>query len=197
MHNHTHHHYTHHIDHQPHDRSGRRRRGPGGHGRGRGEGRRATRGAVAQSILVLLAEQPRHGYEPITALEERSGGRWRPSPGAVYPALRKLEDRGLISAVDDDGKTRYELTETGTRWVESAAEVGYREPWAEAGIGRRGDLNRALGELTGPVRQIARYGTPEQQAGAQAALQQATRTLYELLATPPAAEAPARDETDQ
>lgn len=190
MRKHTQHFTSRPDDPEARDRGYRRRRGPAGHGHGRGPGRRASRGAVAQSILVLLGEQPRHGYELITALEERSGGRWRPSPGAIYPALRKLEDRGLISSVDDDGKTRYELTDAGRKWVAAAAEVGYREPWADAGTGPRGDLHRALGELTGPVRQIARYGTPEQQAAAEAALRSATRTLYDLLANPPAAEAP-------
>ena len=166
------------------------RRGPGGHGRGRGGGHRAARGAVAQSILVLLAEQPRHGYELITALEERSGGRWRPSPGAIYPALGKLVERGLITATEVDGTTRYELTPLGRTWVASAAEVGFTEPWAQAGAGRRGDLHRALGELVGPVRQIGRFGTPEQAAAAEALLKQTTVKLYTLLARPPDADLP-------
>jgi DNA-binding PadR family transcriptional regulator len=144
---------------------------------------------VAHSILTLLGEQPRHGYELITALEERSGGRWRPSPGAIYPALRKLVERGLISATEVDDKTRYELTDTGREWVSSAAEVGYTEPWTEAGAGRRGDLHRAFGELSGPVRQISRFGTPEQAAAAEAALKQATAKLYAVLA----AQAPSPD----
>ncbi|HWL45333.1 MAG TPA: PadR family transcriptional regulator [Ilumatobacter sp.] len=177
------------------------RRGPGGHGRGRGGGggRRASRGAVAQSILVLLGEQPRHGYELITALEERSGGRWRPSPGAVYPALTKLVERGLIRASTSsdegaDGKTRYELTETGRTWVDGATEVGFTEPWAEARAGRQGDLHRALGELVGPVRQIARFGTSAQAAAAEEVVKEATAKLYTLLATPPTPTSPAETE---
>ena len=55
---------------------------------------RARRGAVRGAILRLLAERPMHGYELITELEERTGGRWRPSPGSVYPALAQLEDEG-------------------------------------------------------------------------------------------------------
>lgn len=180
-------------DHEFADWSHEHRRGPGGHGRGRGGGpgaRRAGRGAVAQSILVLLAEQPRHGYELITALEERSGGRWRPSPGAVYPALTKLVERGLIvasaSAADDaSGSTRYELTDAGRAWAEGAAEIGFTEPWAEAASGRRGELHRAFGEFAGPVRQIARFGTPEQARAAEAVVKEATAKLYAILATPP------------
>jgi len=180
-----------HQNHQQNEHQNHRR-GPGGHGRGRGRGPgRAGRGAVGQSILTLLAEQPMHGYELITALEERSGGRWRPSPGAIYPALRRLTEKQLITASEanaegDGGKVRYELTDSGRTWVTAAAEVGYTEPWAEAGRGQHGELHRALGELAGPVRQIGRYGTAEQATAAEAALKQATAALYAILATPPA-----------
>lgn len=175
-----------HINHDHHQHA--HRRGPHDHGRGRGPGRRAGRGAVGQSILTLLAERPMHGYELITALEERSGGRWRPSPGAIYPALRRLTEKQLIIATEaegTDGKVRYELTDTGRKWVTAATEVGYTEPWAEAGAGQHGELHRALGELTGPVRQIARFGTADQAAAATAALKEATAKLYGILATPP------------
>lgn len=179
------------------------RRGPEGHGRGRGpgrtrgtgrggEGRRAGRGAVGQSILTLLGERPMYGYELITALEERSGGRWRPSPGAIYPALRRLTEKQLITASTDeaegaDGKLRYELTDTGRTWVKAAAEVGYTEPWAEVSRSHQGELHRALGELVGPVRQIGRFGTPEQAAAAELAIKEATAKLYGILANPPTA----------
>jgi len=169
QHDHQHDHHTH-------------RRGPGGHGRGRGGGRRASRGAVGQSILTLLDEQPMLGYELITALEERSGGRWRPSPGAIYPALRKLTDKGLITSVEEDGKHRYSLTDDGRQAVSAAAEVGYTEPWAQVGNTSRGELHRAFGELTGPVRQIGRFGTPEQSEAAEAVLKDATAKLYSILA---------------
>lgn len=180
--------YEHH-NHEHSDAGHSHRRAAEGHGRGRGPGgrgagRRAGRGAVAQSILVLLGEQPRHGYELITALEERSEGRWRPSPGAIYPALTKLVERGLIEATEADGKTRYELTDRGRTWVAGATEVGFTEPWAQAGAGHRGDLHRALGELVGPVRQIARFGTPAQATAAEAAVKEATTKLYAILAEP-------------
>ena len=59
--------------------------GPGGPGRpGRGRGR-SRRGDVRAAILRLLGEQPMHGYQILGELAERSGGRWRPSPGSVYP----------------------------------------------------------------------------------------------------------------
>ena len=70
--------------------------GPGGHFRGgRGRGRR---GDVRAALLVLLAEEPRNGYQLIQEISERSGGVWQPSPGSVYPALSQLEDEGLVVA---------------------------------------------------------------------------------------------------
>src|SRR5689334_17337560 len=62
--------------------------GWGGGGGGWGVGRRARRGDVKFFILEILAEGPRHGYDVIAALEQRSGGRYRPSPGSVYPTLQ-------------------------------------------------------------------------------------------------------------
>src|SRR5690349_11942593 len=70
--------------------------GPG-HGGGRfGRGRKARRGDIRTAALLLLAEEPRNGYQIMQEVEERSEGMWRPSPGSVYPALSQLEDEGLI-----------------------------------------------------------------------------------------------------
>src|SRR4029077_18858701 len=88
--------------------------GPGGFGQHFGPGRRAARGDVRAAILVLLAENPSHGYQIIQELERRSDGAWRASPGSVYPTLQQLEDEGLVRAVEADGGRRvFELTETG------------------------------------------------------------------------------------
>src|SRR5215204_5192055 len=94
-------HYMH-EDFQDHDFQ-ERRGGPHGHGR-----HRARRGALAMAIIALLEERPMHGYELITVLEQRSGARWKPSPGAIYPALGKLEGRGLVTSTEQDGKRLYE-----------------------------------------------------------------------------------------
>ncbi len=59
---------------------------------------RAKRGDVRAAILSLLAEKPLNGYQIMQELEQRSRGSWRPSPGAVYPALQQLEDEGLVCA---------------------------------------------------------------------------------------------------
>src|SRR5215213_10697430 len=68
-----------------HGRDGRH--GPGGHGRGR-----AQRGDVRTAILLVVADEPMHGYQIMQAMSDRAGGAWHPSPGAVYPTIAQLED---------------------------------------------------------------------------------------------------------
>jgi DNA-binding PadR family transcriptional regulator len=88
----------------------------GGHRRGgpwRG-GRMFEQGGLKFVILRLLDEKPRHGYEIIKELEERSGGRYTPSPGTVYPTLTMLEEMGFASAaVEEGGKKVYSITDAG------------------------------------------------------------------------------------
>ncbi len=64
-------------------------------------------------ILALLSEQPRHGYELIKILEERSGGFYVPSPGVIYPALTYLEETGLAEVEVSGTKKLYRITESG------------------------------------------------------------------------------------
>ena len=169
-----HHHFAEHGRGGPH----------GGHGR-----HRARRGAVRQAVLLLLDEQPMHGYELITELERRSEGRWRPSPGAMYPALSRMEERGLIISEDVDGKRRFSLTTDGRARVAELRDVQGDDaaaPWDDAGgTGHRGDLRRGVAELVGQVRQIGRFGTPEQIERAGTVLATAKRSLYEILAAEP------------
>ena len=112
----------------------RSRHGYGRHemrgGRGYGRGRhRVRRGDVRSAILALLDDRPMHGYEMITELEERTGGRWRPSAGSIYPTLQLLEDEGLVTAEEVEGRKVYSLTEAGQKAVPERTE-GQR-PWEE------------------------------------------------------------------
>src|SRR6516225_5725582 len=100
------------------DEVGRGRgRGPGrGRGRGRGprhgwgddrgfpRGPRAARGDIRTAILVLLGEEPMHGYQIIQEVQERSNGMWQPSPGSIYPKLQALQEEGLVSQAERSGK---------------------------------------------------------------------------------------------
>jgi DNA-binding PadR family transcriptional regulator len=167
--------------------------GPGfggpGFGRGRrmrggGPGRRARRGDVRAAALALLVERPMHGYEMIQELEERTGGVWRPSPGAVYPALQLLEDQGLVTAETADGKRRFQLTEAGR---EEAAKLPARKPWEEATEGVDpgwAQLKKTIGPIVMAMHQVAEVGTPAQKTAAVELLAQLPRSLYALLAEP-------------
>lgn len=75
------------------------------------------RGDLKYVILELLQDKPRHGYEVIKALEERFGGFYTPSPGAVYPTLQMLEDLGYASAIERDGKRVFTITEEGRKFL--------------------------------------------------------------------------------
>jgi len=76
------------------------------------------RGDLKYVILELLKDQPRHGYDIIRALEERMRGRYRPSPGSVYPTLQMLEDLGYVTSTQEEGKKVYTITDEGRRYLE-------------------------------------------------------------------------------
>ena len=60
---------------------------------------RAQRGDVRAATLILLSEEPMHGYQLMQAMAERTNGVWRPSPGAIYPTIAQLEDEGLVTTL--------------------------------------------------------------------------------------------------
>jgi DNA-binding PadR family transcriptional regulator len=93
--------------------------GGGMGGRGLGMGRKLASVDLQLLILGLLAEKPRHGYEIIKALDERSKGFYIPSPGMVYPALTYLEEIGHATVEADGARKLYHITETGKEQLES------------------------------------------------------------------------------
>ena len=96
----------------------------GGFGRGgfRG-GRKFAAADLHLIILALLKDKPRHGYELIKALEERSGGFYTPSPGMIYPALTYLEEIGHATVEADGAKKLYSITDEGRKQLEENREV--------------------------------------------------------------------------
>ena len=69
-------------------------------------------------ILQLLEEKPRHGYDIIKALEEKSGGGYSPSPGTVYPTLSLLEEMDYAKAtLEESGKKVYSITDEGRKYL--------------------------------------------------------------------------------
>ena len=155
--------------------------GPWGHGRGRGRGRRG-RGDVRTAILALLAERPMHGYEMIQELEARTGGVWRPSPGSVYPTLQLLEDEGLITGEEGEGRRRFTLTDAGRA---EAERQGQQAPWEEvtAGVAPAAwNLRDAISQTAQAAWSVGTAGTEAQQARALEILNEARRRLYAILA---------------
>ncbi|MGC7406954.1 PadR family transcriptional regulator [Pandoraea pneumonica] len=103
---------------------GRRGRGHGegrGEGRGgRGGGRLFSHGGLRMVLLHLIAQQPRHGYELIKAIEESVNGTYSPSAGVVYPTLTLLEEMGYIRVQENTGETQrksYEITDSGREYL--------------------------------------------------------------------------------
>ena len=181
------------------------RGGPGGPGRGRPfrrpfpgfgpggprggfpggrRGRRTSRGDVRSAVLALVAEQPRHGYEIIQEIGERTGGAWRPSPGSIYPTVSQLEDEGLVRTEKADGRRVIHLTEAGTQYVaEHRAELD--AVWSAASEDADDDATKVweqLAQLHAATQQVLSAGTPEQITAAGAALAEARKTIYRLLA---------------
>ena len=170
-------------------------RGP--RGRGRGRGGRARRGDVRLALLRLLAEEPANGYQLMQTIEERSGGRWRPSPGSVYPTIAQLEDEGLVRSIESEGSRQLEITDAGRVHLETRA--GEPDPWAaddEAGEDALTELGPIIIGLGKAAWQVASVGTPGQRGQALELLAETQRGLYRILAEEPeeGADAPGDDE---
>ncbi|SJM64289.1 PadR family transcriptional regulator [Gulosibacter sp. 10] len=96
-------------------------------------------GELRLVILTLIAQEPRHGYELITALNEHFDGDYSPSAGTIYPRLSKLQEEGLVTKDQLGRKTIYTITEAGRAEVES----------------RREEFERITSERTDTVRSLA------------------------------------------
>jgi len=168
-----------------HPRGGRPLPPEGFPGRRRGGRGRASRGDVRAAVLQLLAEEPMHGYQLMQAIAERSGGRWTPSPGAIYPTINQLEDEGLVTVTADSGRKLVTLTDAGREHIATRGESS-ADPFAGfEGTTPGTDLRALLEQLHGAVRQVGRTGTDAQRAAAGAILGDARRALYLLLAEGP------------
>jgi DNA-binding PadR family transcriptional regulator len=161
-----------------HGEHGRR----GGH-RGRG---RAQRGDVRAAILLLLADEPMHGYQLMHAIADRTEGAWRPSPGAIYPTIAQLEDEGLVITTADSGRKLVTLTEAGRTHLAEKADT-MTDPFTEitAQAGGTNDLRGAIEQLHVAARAVAQTGNSAQIAATAEVLSQARRSLYLILAEAP------------
>jgi DNA-binding PadR family transcriptional regulator len=155
-------------------------------------GPKVRRGDVRAAILDVLREEPMNGYQLISQIAERSGGRWRPSPGSVYPTIQQLEDEGLVEADDERGRRTLRLTDEGRSYVEAHSEelAGVWEPFGrQSRSERRGGpgneyaaLKPEIGQVMAAVWQIVTTGTDRQRRDAINILIDTRRQLYGLLA---------------
>ncbi|MDT0182672.1 PadR family transcriptional regulator [Microbacterium sp. ARD31] len=107
-----------------------------------------SHGDLRLYLLNLLDEGPRHGYDIMQALSDRTGGTYTPSAGTVYPRLAKLEEEGLVTKSVDGRKTVYEITDAGR------AEVGARAGELEGIEANLADSVRLIAdEVRGSVRE--------------------------------------------
>lgn len=110
-----------------------------------------SHGDLRLYLLNLLDEGPRHGYDIMQALSDRTGGTYTPSAGTIYPRLAKLEEEGLVTKTVDGRKTVYAITEAGHAEVQ--ARAGELEG-IEAGLA---DSVRLIAdEVRGSVREAMR-----------------------------------------
>lgn len=155
--------------------------GPGG---GRGRGRKARRGDIRTAALLLLAEEPRNGYQIMQEVEQRSDGVWRPSPGSVYPALQQLEDEGLIRSQESDGRKLFALTDAGQTYVQERGS-DKPAPWEQMSgdvSDEAHQLGRLMRELAIAFGQVMHSGGQAQLGQAREVLSTARRDLYRILA---------------
>ncbi len=159
---------------------GEGRRHSGGRGRGRG---RAQRGDVRAATLVLLADQPMHGYQLMQAISDRTEGAWRPSPGAIYPTIAQLEDEGLVTVTPDAGRKLVTLTEAGREHLAANAST-MADPFTAITVqaGGGNDLRGSVEQVHLAARAVGKTGTDDQIAAAQKILNEARRALYLILA---------------
>jgi len=171
-------------------------RGFGGPGRGWGDfggfgdnvriGRMLASGDLRLVALYFIEQQPRHGYDLIKALEEKTGGVYVPSPGVIYPALTFLEEASYVTSVTEANKRLYTITDEGRAYlgenreaVESTlvhlSRLGahfekMRAHWEEAHRGEAADhdmpgvpedVNEARRDLKQAIRDMARTRNPE------------------------------------
>lgn len=120
--------------------------GSSGGRRGRRSKRMFESGELRLVLLKLVADEPRHGYDLIRAIEDITGGEYAPSPGVVYPTLTLLQDMGLIEEAADEGPRKpFQATDEGR------AHLAEREEEVEALFDRLSELKPTGGNAAGPA----------------------------------------------
>jgi DNA-binding PadR family transcriptional regulator len=139
---------------------------------------RMGRGDVKYLLLSALLKRPMHGYDIMQDLEERYEGRYRPSPGSVYPTLQMLEDGGFVTSQVIDGKRVYEITDAGRKLLEDRGHVE-----EDAGGGAEwGELREAAMKFASAVQQgFRQFENPRTRERIKRVLDNARREIYSIL----------------
>jgi DNA-binding PadR family transcriptional regulator len=86
-------------------------------------GRMLAQGDLRLVALAFIAEQPRHGYEIIKLVEEKTADWYSPSPGIIYPTLTYLEEAGYVTASTEGSKKQYAITDEGRSYLAANRDV--------------------------------------------------------------------------
>jgi DNA-binding PadR family transcriptional regulator len=140
-------------------------------------------------ILDAIADQPRHGYEIIQAIEERSGGSYRPSPGVVYPTLQLLDELRHARGEENDGRKVYSITPEGKRDLDEhrdEVEDFYARSGSDEWVDHAediGDIMKRVARLFKAFRRSARHGrlTPSTLRKLRTVLDEALVKMEELV----------------
>jgi DNA-binding PadR family transcriptional regulator len=143
-------------------------------------GGRVPKGNVRGLLLAALLHGAAHGYELMRRLEEQAGGRWRPSPGSVYPLMQLLEDEGLVRSTEQNGRKVYELTQAGREQADQSRLHDLAAGGPEAGAHL--DLRTEVDRLYSAARQVGTAGEDAQVEEAVTIVRNARQALYRLLA---------------
>jgi DNA-binding PadR family transcriptional regulator len=147
-------------------------------------------GRLRLYLLRLLDEEPRHGYEVIRLLRDRFMGVYAPSPGTIYPRLARLEEEGLVTHDEENGRKVYRITEAGRAELRSrGAELDELEAELSASVSDivrevredvrdtvrslREELTRAAREMRGAEKEQGRQAKDTAREAAEAAREQA------------------------
>lgn len=145
----------------------------------RGGRRRFKRGILKWIVLKLLAEGERHGYDVMRVFEERGWGRGR--AGSIYPILSMLEEAGLVTTREENGKRVYVITEKGLRHLrDEGPELDLDDLREEEEHGS--PLRDAAHKLMAAVMQAGSTANPQTAGQIVEALNKARKEIYALLA---------------
>jgi len=137
---------------------------------------RMRRGDIKFLLLEVLKEGPRHGYEIMAAVEERTG--YRPSPGSIYPTLQMLEEGGFLTSEDVDGRKVFSVTEAGLKMLDEREAPPEVHPRMKHAF----EMKKALMKLGSATMEGVRDGDEDAIKRIAEIIQKARKDVYAVLA---------------